>query len=214
MLVAIDTSGAMSGLALMRDGELLAEIAWQSERRHSEQLLPQLDALCRLVGVAPTDLTHVAVSIGPGSWSGIRVGISVAKGLALANTAHVIGINALDVLAWPMRHRAPITACISLGRGRFATAEYLHPSWLIGAITPTNCHVSEMHVPADHLLVYEPHIRTLLPDHMAHHPHHHAAFPQPRTLADIATHRLHTSPTQSDTIIEPLYLGEPVQLKP
>ncbi|MBM4412076.1 MAG: tRNA (adenosine(37)-N6)-threonylcarbamoyltransferase complex dimerization subunit type 1 TsaB [Chloroflexi bacterium] len=214
MLVAIDTSGTMSGLALMRDGELLAEIAWQSDRRHSEQLLPQLDALCRLVGVAPADLTHVAVSIGPGSWSGIRVGISVAKGLALANSAHVIGINALDVLAWPMRHRAPITACISLGRGRFATSAYPHPAWPIGTMTPTNCHISEMHIPADHLLVYEPHMRTLLPDTVVNHLHHHVAFPQPRTLAEIATHRLRTSPYQPDTVIEPLYLGEPVQPKP
>lgn len=212
-MVAIDTSGAMSGLALMtHDGTLLAEQSWYSERRHSEQVLAQLDGLCRLIDIRPDSITHVAVSIGPGSWSGIRVGISIAKGIAIANNARIVGINALDVLAWPVGHQMPITAYISLGRGRFATASYPNRPWEIGSITPTNQSSTDMTVAPQQLLVYEPHTAPLLPESLSLHPRHHSAWPHPRILAEIGMHLFRTYPN-GHAIIEPIYLGEPVQLK-
>lgn len=212
-MVAIDTSGAMSGLALMTDdGTLLAEQSWYSDRRHSEQVLAQLDAMCRLVDTAPSQIRRVAVSIGPGSWSGIRVGISIAKGLAIANDAVVVGINALDVLAWPARNHAPITACISLGRGRFATATYPPHTWEIGSIAPINQLSTDMTIPADHLLVYEPHTTPLLSPALAAHHHQHCAWPLPRVVAELGMYVFGTHP-HGHSLIEPIYLGEPVQPK-
>jgi tRNA threonylcarbamoyladenosine biosynthesis protein TsaB len=213
MMIAIDTSGAMSGLALMADdGTLLAEQSWLSERRHSEQVLAQLDGLCRLVGVTPSDITHIVVSIGPGSWSGTRVGISIAKGIAIANNAIIVGVNTLDVLAWPVRNQAPVTACISLGRGRFATATYPHHQWEIGSIMPTNHAISTLVVDAHHLFVYEPSTTQLLPPSLATSAHQHCAWPYPRILAALGHHVFRTHPNGHSTI-EPLYLGEPIQPK-
>jgi tRNA threonylcarbamoyladenosine biosynthesis protein TsaB len=213
MMVAIDTSGSMSGLALMADdGTLLAEQSWYSERRHSEQVLAQLDGLCRLVDVSPADITRIAVSIGPGSWSGIRVGISIAKGIAIANNARIVGINALDVLAWDVRNQGPITTCIALGRGRFATATYPHTPWEIGSIAPTNQSSADMTVAAHDLLVYEPHTAPLLPPTLGTHLRQHCAWPHPRILATLGHHVFGTYPNGHATI-EPIYLGEPVQPK-
>lgn len=213
MIVAIDTSGSMSGLAVMtEDGTLLAEQSWYSDRRHSEQVLAQLDGLCRVVDVAPHHITRIAVSIGPGSWSGIRVGISIAKGIAIANNAVVVGINALDVLAWPVRNQGAITACISLGRGRFATATYPNHSWGIGSIAPTNQSGTDMTIAAQDLLVYEPHTLAVLPQSMVSHPRHHSAWPHPRILAELGCNAFHAHPDGHATI-EPIYLGEPVQPK-
>lgn len=212
-MVAIDTSGAMSGLAIMADdGTLLAEQSWYSERRHSEQVLAQLDAMCRLVDVTPTQIRRIAVSIGPGSWSGIRVGISIAKGIAIANDAAVVGINALDVLAWPARNQAPITACISLGRGRFATAIYPSHTWEIGSIAPTNQLSTTIEVALHHVLVYEPHTTPLLTPALVAHQHHHCTWAHPRVVAELGMHVFGTHP-QGHSVIEPIYLGEPVQPK-
>lgn len=212
MMVAIDTSGHMSALALMQGDELLAETLWRSERRHSEQVLLHLDAMCRLVDIRPADIMHVVVNIGPGSWSGIRVGISIAKGLAIANNAALVGVSALDVLAWPVRQHAPLTALIALGRGRFATATYPTTSWQAGTIAPQNCASTSLHIPDDHLLVYEPHVTSLLAESQARHPRHHVAWSQPRTLAEIGRQCFALQP-DGHRIIEPIYLGEPVQPK-
>jgi len=83
MLLAIDTATTMSGLALF-DGTVRAEVMWDAGREHGAQLLPQLALLCEHVRCRPADLTAVAVALGPGSWSGLRVGLATAKGLALA----------------------------------------------------------------------------------------------------------------------------------
>ena len=212
MLIAIDTSGTMSGLAIMHDGVLLAETLWQSERRHSEQVLAQLDALCRVVDVTPAQIRQVAVCIGPGSWSGIRVGISIAKGLAIANDAAVVGINALDVLAFAVPHQRPVTALIALGRGRFATAQYPDSTWTVGSVIPYNCQGAEILLPPEQLLVYEPHVAALLPPALVQHTHHFVAWPQPRILAHLGHQSFISYPT-GQTLIEPIYLGEPVQPK-
>ena len=83
MLLAIDTATAMSGLALF-DGAVRAEAVWDAGRDHGAQLLPQLTLLCDHLRCRPADLTAIAVTLGPGSWSGLRVGLATAKGLALA----------------------------------------------------------------------------------------------------------------------------------
>ena len=213
MIVAIDTSGAMSGLALMdHEGVLLAEQSWLSDRRHSEQMLVQLDALFRLVDVSPSHIRRIIVCVGPGSWSGIRVGISIAKGLAIANNASIVGINALDVLAWSVRDYAPVTAIIALGRGRFATAVYPDSGWEVGSIMPTNQQSTDMTIDAQHLLVCDPQALSLLPSTFITHHRRHCAWPHPRMLAELGLRVFRTTPNGHSSI-EPIYLGEPVQLK-
>jgi len=206
ILLAIDTSSEFSGLALYHHHTLLAQIQWASARRHSEQLLPQLDALCRLANITPPQITRVAVSLGPGSWSGVRVGISMAKGLALANDAHIIGVNALDLLAWQWRGTHAITACLALGRGRYAVAHYPATPWHPGSVQPHNVTLSQLaHLDTSTVccdeLVWEQ-IHAVLPSHATHIP----AITPPALVAQIAL----SSGVDATAVIEPLYLGEAV----
>src|SRR3954447_24172213 len=122
MLLAIDTSTNQTGLACYDEQGLLGECVWQSGRDHSAQLLPQLTLLLRHLGRDRADIRAVAVGLGPGSWSGLRVGMSSAKGFALARGVPLIGIGTLDALAY--QHNRPGMATvplIRLGRDRFAS---------------------------------------------------------------------------------------------
>ena len=206
IVLAIDTSSELSGLALFQQHTLLAQIQWGSARRHSEQLLPQLDALCHVANVTAPQITTVAVSLGPGSWSGVRVGISMAKGLALATDATIIGVSALDVLAWPWRGICAITACLALGRGRYAVAHYPAHLWQPMSIAPYNLTLSQLSqqefttVCCD-ALVWEQ-IQAICPPHVQHV----VTTPPPALIAQIAL----LTPRDFATVIEPLYLGDAV----
>ncbi len=208
--LAIDTSSELSGLALYHDHTLLAQIQWASARRHSEQLLPQLDALCRLANITPPQITTVAVSLGPGSWSGVRVGISMAKGLALANDAHIIGVNALDVLAWPWRGVCAITACLALGRGRYAIAHYPDTSWHPGTIQPHNVALPQLATLDTTMICCAPfvweQIQAVCPPHIVYL----SAITPPTLIAQIAF----ATDTTRTQLIEPLYLGDAVITNP
>src|SRR4029079_641807 len=122
MLLAIDTSTTQTGLACYDQQGLLGECAWHSGRDHSAQLLPQLTLLLRPIGRARDEIAAVAIALGPGSWSGLRVGMSTAKGFALARGVPITGIGTLDALVY-QHDRPGVTTIplIRLGRERFAT---------------------------------------------------------------------------------------------
>lgn len=128
MLLAIDTSTRQASLALYDPSRgLLAEQSWFSANRHTEELMPSVASLMRLAGVASRDLSSVAVAIGPGSFTGLRVGLAAAKGLALAQGAKLLGIPTLDVTAYPHESQPiPIVAVAQAGRGRLYWAPYAH----------------------------------------------------------------------------------------
>lgn len=124
MLLALDTSTSLAGLALF-DGGVRAELTWQAGRQHSVQLLPRLEALLALAGVTRGDLTALAVARGPGSFTGVRVGLAVAQGLALGLDLPVFGVCTLDVLAAGLEcSDLPVRPLLDAGRGRYATALY------------------------------------------------------------------------------------------
>jgi tRNA threonylcarbamoyladenosine biosynthesis protein TsaB len=125
MLLAIDTSTALAGLALY-DGSVRAELTWVAGRKHSVQLIPQLEQLLRLLDLGQRDLTAVAAARGPGSFTGVRVGLAVAQGLALALAIPAYGVCSLDVLAAGQEASPlPIRPLLDAGRGRFASALYV-----------------------------------------------------------------------------------------
>lgn len=131
MLLAIDTSTDVSGIALRDEHRVLAECVWFSGRRHAEQVMPMIDHVLRNVDVQAVDLQAVAVAIGPGSWSGLRVGMSIAKALAVASNLPIIGVPTLDVWAYGLRHHAEqIVPLVRLGRDRYGAAVYrAAPAW-------------------------------------------------------------------------------------
>lgn len=141
MLLALDTATANASIALWdRDsGHLLAELTWQARRRQTQDLLPALEDLLRLIDLSPQAITALAVTTGPGSFTGVRIAISTAKGLALGlpQPPAVVGVPTLSVTAAPyipLLAAAPealICAAIQAGRGRynwawFGAQELLH----------------------------------------------------------------------------------------
>jgi tRNA threonylcarbamoyladenosine biosynthesis protein TsaB len=124
VLLAIDSSTELAGLALY-DGTVQAELTWVAERKHSQQLLPQVQRLLELRGLSPAALTAVAAARGPGSFTGVRVGLATAQGLALALGVPAYGVCTLDVLAAGQEASPlPIRPLLDAGRRRFATASY------------------------------------------------------------------------------------------
>ena len=125
MLLAIDTSNDYAGIAIRDERGLLGEAGWHAGRQHTEQVLPQIDLLFRHLHISPAELDVIAVATGPGSWSGLRAGMSLAKALALGRGLPIIGIPTLDALAQSQRGRlGPVVALIRLGRNRFGAAVY------------------------------------------------------------------------------------------
>jgi len=97
-LLAIDTSGARLQLAIFRDGELFESVD-EREKGHAEVLFPQAALLLGKAGIAYEDLKRVAVITGPGSFSGLRIGLSAARGLGLALSIPVVGVPRLLALS-------------------------------------------------------------------------------------------------------------------
>lgn len=127
MILAIDTATRNVSLAVYDGQQVLAEMTWQSADHHTVELAPALQNMLRLIRVVPGNLTALAVTIGPGSYTGLRIGMSLAKGLALAGMPPlpVVGVLTLDVIAAAQPHQADrLYAVAQAGRGRINVALY------------------------------------------------------------------------------------------
>jgi len=98
-ILALDTSGVTASVAILQDETVLAEIFLNLGCNHSEILLPSIERLLTATGLELKKLDVFACTIGPGSFTGIRIGVSTVKGLALAVDRPVVGLSALEVLA-------------------------------------------------------------------------------------------------------------------
>lgn len=129
MLLAIDTSTSAASLALATPDETLAELDWNVGRRHSTELLQRLEWLLATTGVRIDALTGISVATGPGSFNGIRVALTTAKSLALAQNLPLYGVATLDVSAWGYAYvQGPLWALIEAGRGQVYAARYIAPA--------------------------------------------------------------------------------------
>lgn len=125
MLLAIDTATRMTGLALYDGASVLAEHVWRGGGHHTTQLAPEVGLMLRRLGVDASALTGVAVASGPGSYTGLRIGMALAKGLALAQGIPLIGIPTLDILVRGQTVDAgDLLAVIEAGRSRLAGVWY------------------------------------------------------------------------------------------
>jgi tRNA threonylcarbamoyladenosine biosynthesis protein TsaB len=125
MLLAVDTSTRRIGLALYEEDGVLHEAVWSSPNYHTMQLAPAVEEALVKAGFAITDLEAIAIATGPGSFTGLRIGMAFAKGLALARRIALVGIPSLDVLAagQPLK-QLPMAAVLRAGRGRLAVGWY------------------------------------------------------------------------------------------
>lgn len=125
MLLAIDTATHRASIALHDGTFLRGECTWESGNRHTVTLVPRIDQILTASEITPDDLTAVAICIGPGSYTGVRIGVAVAKGLASAQKLPLIGISTLDILvsAYPEDAR-PLYALYAAGRRRVGYSRY------------------------------------------------------------------------------------------
>lgn len=99
LCLALDTTGPQCSAALVRGDDVLASDSQTIRRGHAEYLGPQVETLLKSAGVTPGDIDRIAVCTGPGSFTGLRVALAFAKGLALPRGLDVVGISALAVWA-------------------------------------------------------------------------------------------------------------------
>ena|SRR5215207_494511 len=127
MLLAVDTSTAQVGIALYDGSQVVGEYAWRSMHggRHTVELAPAIFELLKRCGLTMDDLRVLGVALGPGSFTSLRVGLALVKGLAVSRQLPVLGIPTLDILAsaQPLS-RLPLIVLIQAGRSRLAVGWY------------------------------------------------------------------------------------------
>lgn len=125
LILGIETATRQVACAIGREDGVLASFRCARDRRHVETLAPAIEFTARNAGVGLSDLAAIAVDVGPGLFSGLRVGVAAAKALALALRLPVIGVSSLDLLAFPVRHSARlIVPAIDARRGELFFAFY------------------------------------------------------------------------------------------
>lgn len=125
MLLAIDTATRQISLALHDGASVVAENTWSTTNHHTVELAPNTALMLRRAGLEPGHLRGIAVALGPGSYTGLRIGLGLAKGLALAHALPLLGVPTFEIL---MRAQSPrdehVIAVIHAGRGRISAQAY------------------------------------------------------------------------------------------
>jgi tRNA threonylcarbamoyladenosine biosynthesis protein TsaB len=125
MLLAIDTSTQWMGLALFDGVQVISETIWQTHSHHTVELAPAIQQLMSRCAVQPGDLEALGVALGPGSFTSLRIGLAVAKGMALALHLPIVGVPTLDILAAQVPiSDLPLVTLLHAGRERLAVNFY------------------------------------------------------------------------------------------
>lgn len=123
-ILALETTDKVASVALLTDGGCF-EKRIESPLRHEETVMPAVDELLAEAGLSPAELTALAVDVGPGSFTGVRIGVCHGNAMALALGLPVIAVNALEALAYPLLGgAAPVAAIIDARNGNGYGALY------------------------------------------------------------------------------------------
>lgn len=212
--LSLDTASDMASIALSREGELLAELTWRCGRDHSRQLLPAIDGLLARQSASKDDLTAIFVSTGPGSYAGVRAGVSTAKGLAFALEQPLVGVGRLEIEAYAFAATGgPIVAVHRAGRSELAWATYIaDPDWrelTHPRLSPAEALIDEL--PAGALVTGE--VADELASELAERGHRlvrgAATVRRAALLAELGWRRLQAGRADDPKTLTPLYLREP-----
>jgi tRNA threonylcarbamoyladenosine biosynthesis protein TsaB len=125
MLLAIDTSTRYAGVALADERRVLSARCWLSSVNHTTELMPAVSDTLKSRGLTPKELEGIAVALGPGGFSALRVGMSAAKGLALAAKKPLVGLSTLELEAFPyIGSGLAVCALLDAGRKEVASAHF------------------------------------------------------------------------------------------
>ena len=122
-ILAMDSSAIVASVALCEDDKVLAEYTVNNGNTHSETLLPMVENILSAFSLSPSDIDIFAVSEGPGSFTGVRIGVATVKGLAFASGKPCIGVSTLEALAYNLRmHKGIIVPVMNARRSQVYTA--------------------------------------------------------------------------------------------
>jgi len=213
-LLALDTSTRTIGLALYNGVQVLHAAIWNTQDYHTVELAPAVAEALKKTGIGTDGLSALAVALGPGSFTGLRVGMALAKGIAIMRHLPIIGVPTLDALAVAQPQRdIPLAAVLRAGRGRLAVGWYqmengtwkasgkleIHtPQDLVDQInTPTLICGELTEVERDLLSREQPNVILASPAHSLRHP----AF-----LAELGWQRWQDGKVDDPATLAPIYL--------
>lgn len=127
MLLALDTATNAVTVALHDGTAVVAESSVEDRLRHGELLGPAIDALLRSAGVAPGDLHLIAVGVGPGPYTGLRIGLATAITMAAALSIDAVGVCTLDIVAAAVAGQGPFVVATDARRKEVYWARYESP---------------------------------------------------------------------------------------
>jgi len=218
LVLGMDTATPQVGVAIGDGGVVRGEIRLSGGRRHAEQLAPAIQSLCRDTGIRLDQLAALAVGIGPGLFTGLRVGVTTAKTMAQALRIPVVPIPSLDLVAFPLRHACRvITAVLDARRGEVFHSRYQPVPGGVQRVsaysvsTPGDL-VVELEATGEEVLlagdgVDRYHAEFALLDR-AEHAGSSFAAPSPTALVELADARVQREEFESSLEVRPLYLRE------
>ena len=223
MQLAIDTSTDTAGIALARDREVLAELTWHCGQNHTTQLLPQIAHLLNQTGIDLKSISGIIVARGPGSFNGLRVGISTAKGLAFSLGVPIIGISTLEAEAYQHAETGlPVCPILNAGRGEVATALYQRKGNAWHRLTPD--HLTTVDALCPQITTTTVFCGELIPliatqlrgqlKQRAIIPPPAALFRRPSFLAELGLKRLEAGDYDHPSTLQPIYLRQPPITQP
>ena len=189
ILLSLDTTAAVATAALFRDGVLLAEREAEAGKKHAETALPMMEQMLEENGVAISQIDCFAVDIGPGSFTGVRIGVSLVNALAFATGRKIVPVDALRTLAQSAgEEQRPICAMIDARNGNAYAALYQAGREMIApCAVETIAFVSGL--PEDTIYVGDAHAAN-------------ASYPRAKEVGLVALQRLDAAQDE----VEPIYL--------
>ena len=117
-ILAVDTAGKTAGVALLQDDRLLYEVYLDAGMTHSETLMPMIDTCLKTCGMTCADIDLYGVNAGPGSFTGLRIGLAVVKGLALPRQIPCAGVSTMAALAYGLAGEGTVIGAQDARRGQ------------------------------------------------------------------------------------------------
>lgn len=217
MLLALDTSTRFASIALYDETGVQGEQTWRADQSHSEDLMPHVAALLAAADIAPGDLTGIVVALGPGSFNGLRVALSTAKGLATALHIPLVGISTLETLAYQHGSLSlPVRPILDVGGNQVATALYrvVRHQWA-QLEEPRLATVDDICEATSQRTLFCGEISPLLASDLRRRLEQVIVAPPAANarragyLAELGWHRIKSSQVDDPTTLQPLYLRRP-----
>jgi len=123
-ILAVESSGELCSICIMEDENAFWEINAKKKYIHSEKIFSMIDSVFSLSGLKVNDLKSIAVSMGPGSFTGLRIGLSAAKGIALGAKLPIIPVPTFDAMAYNLSSMLPVNSQFAIANSVNTTEIY------------------------------------------------------------------------------------------